>query len=170
MNCNPSGTDIRYYKKKNAAGNDFFNYDNPKNPYFRSVENFYNELKLTADNNAMMDLFPVVVKEQAVLEKAYYAYPAFFTALFEIFVDAVVELQPKVITVTNAFVRELFKKEMPKYFSFKENNYGVFYEMDNPRLNTAVFCGGMIAGPHQMDVESKRRLIRDVRCYLSFVK
>lgn len=168
VNCNPSGTDVRYYQKRNATGDDFFYYDNPKNTYFKSVENFYNELKLSDGNYAMIDLFPIVVKEQAGLEKAYYAYPAFFSSLLDIFVDAVVELQPKVIVVTNAFVRELFKKEMSKYFCFNENNFGVFYEIDNHRLNTAVFCGGMIAGPHQMDVESRKRLIRDIRCYLSF--
>lgn len=169
VNSNPSGTDITYYRKKNASGDDFFFYDNPKNSYFKSVEAFYKELGFSDDNYAMIDMFPIVVKEQAVLENAYNANPTIFAALLDIFVDAVIELRPKVIVVTNAFVRELLKKEMPKYFCFKENNFGVFYEMDNSQLNTAVFCGGMIAGPHQMDVESKKRLIRDVRCYLSFV-
>lgn len=31
---------------------------------------------------------------------------------------------------------------------------------------TTVFCGGMIAGGHQMDTESKKRLIRDVALFM----
>ena len=170
VNCNPSGTDITYYKKKNAIGDDFFYYDKPNNAYLKNAEAFYKELGLVDGNYAMIDLFPIVVKDQAILKNAYLTYTDFFDCLVKIFVDIVIELQPMVIVVTNAFVRDVLKKEMPKFFCFIENSLGVFYEMKNSRLDTAVFCGGMIAGRQQMDVDSKRRLIRDVRNYLWSIK
>ena len=114
----------------------------------------------------MIDLFPIVLKEQAVLKDTYKKNPKLFVPLLHVFVEAIEELQPKVIVVTNAFVRDVLKKEMSK---FDENVSGVYYEMKTDKLETAVFCGGMISGSHQMDVESKKRLIRDVRTYLNFL-
>lgn len=168
VNCNPSGTDNGYYEKMNTKGDDFFYYDNPKNPYHKSVDDFYRDLGLEDENYAMIDLFPVVTQEQEVLVKACKSYPAFFDSLIEIFVDAVVELNPKVIVVTNAFVREALKKEKSK-FSFTENDEEGYYVMKANGLDNVAFCGGMIAGKHQMDVESKKRLIRDVKNYLATV-
>ena len=166
VNCNPSGTDVAYYKTHNSAGNDFFYYDNSKNAYFENAESFYKELGQKDENYAMIDLFPIVLKEQAVLKDVYKQNPKLFVPLLHVFVKAIEELQPKVIVVTNAFVRDVLKKEMSK---FEENKSGVYYEMKTCALESVVFCGGMISGSHQMDVESKKRLIRDVRTYLNFL-
>ena len=166
VNSNPSGTDNDYYESNNSKYDDFFYYDKTDNPYFKSTDEFYRALGLTDNNYAMIDLFPIVLNEQAVLKNAYEKNRDLFVPLIDIFVEAVEELQPQVIVVTNAFVRDVLKKEMPK---FKENQTGVYYEMATDRSETAVFCGGMIAGRHQMDIESKKRLKRDVKKYLNAV-
>lgn len=167
VNCNPAGTDLNHYKNNNKLCHEFFYYDNTgKNQYFQSIDDFYKELGLNDDNYAMIDMFPIVIQEQAVLKKAYNADPSFFAPLISIFIQAVIELQPKVIVVTNAFVGSLFQTAIPKQINVQYNNVGVYHEIKDSRLNTAVFCGGMIAGRHQMDRESKKRLIKDVKEYL----
>ena len=166
VNCNPSGTDYDYYDTNNDKGNNFFYYDKTDNTYFKSTDEFYRALGLTDDNYAMIDLFPIVTKEQAVLKNAYEKNRKLFAPLIDIFVEAVEELQPRVIVVTNAFVRDVLAE---KKTMFKENPIEVCYEMTTKKLKTVAFCGGMIAGSHQMDVESKKRLIRDVRTYLNFL-
>ena len=71
VNCNPSGTDYPYYKKhKGASPTDFVYYDNPDNTYFDAVVEFAEGVGGEGFRNfAMIDVFPVVIQNQAVLKK-----------------------------------------------------------------------------------------------------
>ena len=74
VNCNPSGTDYSYYKKKNSnPSNDIFYYDKPGNTYFDAVMGFAEAIYgVGFDNFAMIDAFPIVMQNQAVVKKAFY--------------------------------------------------------------------------------------------------
>lgn len=190
VNCNPSGTDYKYYVgHNNTPPNDFYIYDNQDNSYFNKTREFAN--KAEADKFAMIDVFPLVIQNQAVLKTAISeAYSdqkpeprwTAFYEMMELFIKNVVEIKPKVIVATNAFVKDLFTCDDEDHpYSFPNQgllNYIyqgddlVYYKIAIPRqghddFEAFLFCGGMIAGGHQMDTQSKARLIRDVKHFLS---
>ena len=72
VNCNPSGTDYSYYRTYNQNNDCCFYYGefNPNNPYFQESEKFAQEVG--AQSFAMIDVFPLVMQNQAVLKKAFY--------------------------------------------------------------------------------------------------
>lgn len=193
VNCNPSGTDYEHYGKENTLPDDFFIYRKEGNPYFENAKSFAKKVGV-GDNFAMIDVFPLVIQNQAVLKKAVSeafsvsrrspvkknALGEAFKAMMDQFRDNVLEINPKVIVATNAFVKDLFTCGDEKYpYSFR--NLGlmssiyqgddlVYYKIVIPRqeqdFEAFLFCGGMIAGGHQMDTQSKARLIRDVKHFI----
>ncbi len=179
VNCNPSGTDYSYYDKHNKAQDDCFYYGefNPGNPYFQECEKFTQEVG--AQSFAMIDVFPLVMQNQAIMKKAFYeAYSTqnrknAFDALLGLFLKNIESIQPEIIVVTNAFVKDLFiEKTSPLHklltgFDDKKKKDRVCYDIGIGQLKTTLFCGGMIAGGHRMDTESRNRLTRDVRHFRS---
>lgn len=195
VNCNPSGTDYEHYGEENKSQDGFFIYKKEGNPYFENAESFARKVKQGIPY-AMIDVFPLVLQNQAVLKKAISeAFPVSkrtpakevipcdaFKAMMERFRDNVLEIKPKVIVATNAFVKDLFTCDDEKHpysfrklgllDSFYQGDDSVYYRIVIPRqgqdaFETFLFCGGMIAGGHQMDTQSKERLIRDVRHFIS---
>ena len=68
VNCNPSGTDYAYYRDNNSKpATDFFYYDKLKNNYFNATEEFAKSVGGEVfENYAMIDVFPIVMQNQAV--------------------------------------------------------------------------------------------------------
>ena len=193
VNCNPSGTDYDYYLSVySGTPIDCIYYNNPKNDYFKEIEKFVDNVERYANkgvhvgnNYAMIDVFPLVIQEQSILKKAFIG--AFkkdplnlkqaFMALLEEFCKNIVEIKPRVIVVTNAFVKDLFIgfDEKRKYTLRWLNYLDDFHEVENKvcytfkirGFETTLFCGGMIAGGYRMDTESRKRLERDVMLHLS---
>jgi hypothetical protein len=178
VNCNPSGTDYSYYRTYNKNNNVCFYYGEfkKKNPYFQECEKFAQEVGV--QQFAMIDVFPLVMQNQAVLKKAFKdAYATHnnqetaFDELLKSFLNTIECIEPEFIVVTNAFVKDLFTKENYQLHklltSFHEDKDRVCYDIGIGQLKTTLFCGGMIAGGHRMDTESRRRLTRDVRHFLS---
>ena len=198
INCNPSGTDYEHYEDKNKDKiEECFYYDNPQNDYFKESRKFANQVGI-GDNFAMIDFFPIVIQKQADLKKK--VEEVFsgkdktkknhlqnevsaridgerkaFKELIDIFLDAIKKLNPQVIVVTNAFVRDLFVKKLVELEYITEleaeeenQNQLVYHKMKITKTNYTftLFCGGMIAGGHRMDRESQKRLERDVRLFL----
>lgn len=190
VNCNPSGTDYSFYGKKNPYSSEVFYYYNDKNDYFKAVKLFSERVYEEGFTNyAMIDVFPLVMQNQAVLKKAYITaitgsdggLKDAFKSLINIFIGIIEQIQPKVIIVTNAFVKELFRNNPEENkrkkqdirmegitVSSMDENYVCYHVTTRNGFQTTVFCGGMIAGGHQMDTESKERLIREVRRFLGF--
>lgn len=170
LNCNPSGTDVSYYTAHPEKNNgDVFFYDKMnKNSYFKAAEDISYKVGV-GDNYAMIDLFPIVKQQQAVLREAYdkraqYGLEKAFEELLDIFREAVFDIAPKVIICANAFVTGLIANgTIDSAFSYDNN--GIFYNINCNGHKTVVFGGGMIAGGNQMDKESKKRLFRDVNNY-----
>lgn len=176
VNCNPSGTDYKHYNANNTQfDKDFFIYDKANNSYFKAVNAFATYLGVR-DNYAMIDVFPLVLQNQAVLKAAFNngTFTQAFDDLLDIFLKNIVQIRPKVIVATNAFVKELFTgsnnsrlKSRHKYNCKKDKRNRVCYQITIDTFETILFCGGMIAGGHQMDTESKERLKRDVKLFLN---
>lgn len=195
VNCNPSGTDYEHYGKENKSQDKFFIYKKEGNPYFENAKSFARKVKQGV-KYAMIDVFPLVIQNQAVLKKA--ISEAFsvskrtptkkvvpceaFKAMMEQFRDNILEINPKVIVATNAFVKDLFTCDEENHpYSFRklgildsiyQGEDLIYYKIVIPRqgqdnFEAFLFCGGMIAGGHQMDTQSKARLIRDVKHFLS---
>ena len=181
VNCNPSGTD---YKQNGSNTQDIFVYDKEDNSYFNAAKKFAKDAGVSINesnldgNYAMIDIFPLVIQNQAVLKEAYYNATEdrrkAFTELLNIFVDNVLQIKPKVIVATNAFVKDLLTSD--KDYSLKklnllnstyEGDKFVRYKIEIQGFTSTLFCGGMIAGGHQMDTESRNRLNRDVRHFFS---
>lgn len=184
VNCNPSGTDYNYYKEKNSnTPTDCLYYEDSNNRYFKEVERFAKNVGGDDfENFAMIDVFPIVLQNQGYLKKAFTksikennsGMGEAFKCLINIFLKIVVIIEPKIVVVTNAFVKNLITNDF-KNLGLVEINaddenvcYNVKIKKKNGYFETTVFCGGMIAGGHQMDTESKKRLVRDVKRF--FVK
>ncbi len=188
VNCNPSGTDYKYYRdyyqRHAKTCPDFFLYDKEDNSYFNAAKKFAKDAGVSINesnldgNYAMIDIFPLVIQNQAVLKEAYYNATEdrrkAFTELLNIFIDNVLQIKPKVIVATNAFVKDLLTSD--KDYSLKklnllkstyEGDKFVRYKIEIQGFTSTLFCGGMIAGGHQMDTESRNRLNRDVRHFFS---
>ncbi len=184
VNCNPSGTDYEYYTGFKCL-NDICIYNNSDNTYFDAVEKFAIEIGPTVQF-AMIDVFPLVIQNQAVLKKAIidtFKDPLLaerkgaIEELLRSFCNNIAQIQPKVIVATNAFVKDLFTdndekrpytlRQLKLVDDFQQDEDKVCYHIEIKGHKTTLFCGGMIAGGHQMDTESKKRLIRDVRHYYS---
>lgn len=171
VNCNPSGTDYSYYKEKNnEPPTDFFYYDKLDNTYFNATEEFAKAVGMS-ENYAMIDVFPIVMQNQAVLKKAFKEENEkrrdAFNKLIDLFLDSIEQIKPKVVIVTNAFVKDLFINGFDERVCVVPDEEKVCYNIKiQERFATTVFCGGMIAGGHQMDTESKKRLIRDVAYFM----
>lgn len=176
VNCNPSGTDYSYYRDNNSKPpTDFFYYDKSENTYFNATEEFAKTVGgKSFENYAMIDVFPIVMQNQAVLKKAFDKSDGksrdAFNELIVYFLDSIERIKPKVIIVTNAFVKDLFTDIFLEsgLLDVIPDDEKVCYNIKIKKSGfaTTVFCGGMIAGGHQMDTESKKRLIRDVALFM----
>ena len=191
VNCNPSGTDYQYYNdyymKNGKTRSGFVLYNKVDNTYFNAAKEFakkagvsLNESNLDG-NYAMIDVFPIVIQNQAVLKKAYNEAEGrqkeAFERLLEVFIYNVVQIKPKVIVATNAFVKDLLTSETHPRSLVNLGLLNATYEGDDlvrykisikqSDFEATLFCGGMIAGGHQMDTESRARLYRDVRHFFS---
>ena len=181
VNCNPSGTDYEYYRDHNTNHEDCFYYgeQKPNNSYFNAAEAFATAVGINNDNFAMIDVFPIVIQNQAVLKEAYNKATGrqreAFDELLRYFLNNIVRIHPKVIVATNAFVKDLLTdndvkrpyslRQLGRFDDFHPDGDRVCYHITIKDLETTLFCGGMIAGGHQMDTESKSRLIRDVKYF-----
>ena len=188
VNCNPSGTDYKYYGEKNAKNPTiFFIYDKINSSYFNAAKSFAEKVGVK-DRYAIIDVFPITIQNQAIVKEVYKNAAGkqreAFNELIEIFFNIIVEIQPRIIVATNAFVKDLFisigNKDLRSFRDLKFIdtvyngdelvNYDIKIHSQNKGqdvFETTLFCGGMISGGHQMDTESKQRLIRDVRRYIN---
>lgn len=127
---------------------------------------------MSIENYAMIDVFPIVMQNQAVLKKAFKKENGklrdAFNKLIDLFLDSIEQIKPKVVIVTNAFVKDLFINGFGERVCVVPDEEKVCYniKIQGNGFATTVFCGGMIAGGHQMDTEGKKRLIRDVAYFM----
>lgn len=188
VNCNPSGTDYKYYGEKNVKNQtNYFVYDKTDSSYFNALKTFAEKVGVK-DRYAIIDVFPIAIQNQAIVKELYKNAAGkqreAFNKLIEIFFNIIVEIHPRVIVATNAFVKDLFtrigNKDLRSFRDLKFIdtvyngdelvNYDIKIHSQNKGqdvFETTLFCGGMISGGHQMDTESKQRLIRDVRRYIN---
>ena len=93
--------------------------------------------------------------------------------MIEFFLNSIEQIKPKVVIVTNAFVKDLFTVVFSESGLLEVNpdDEKVYYNIKIKKSDfpTTVFCGEMIAGGHQMDTESKKRLVRDVKYFMNLV-
>ena len=200
VNCNPSGTDYSFYRNNNAdPPKEIFYYDrgvgsesDGENDYFKAVREFSEKVcEKGFGNYAMIDAFPLVMQNQAVLKKAYIDAVVLgrdnpkraeaFKALIKLFIQTIESINPKVIIITNAFVKGLFRNNPDEKNGNKLNirlsedivtvdpmdkDFVCYKIKTSHNFESTVFCGGMIAGGHQMDTDSRERLIRDIKRFI----
>ncbi len=174
IGCNPSGNDYAYYRDK---GNkcDFCIYDK-ENQYTTAIYNFANNVNC-ADNYACIDLFPIVLGEEAQLKENFENDKNIqdaLKALAQITFENIIEINPKVIAITDTFVRDLFTISFPKLglLEVHEDTDNVCYDInikDKEGIGHlyTIFCGAMLTGQRPMDRESRKRFEKDVRNYLN---
>lgn len=174
INCNPAGTDSKYYKKHNQNKEICFYYNNDaKKTYARLCESFAADINVS--EYAMIDIFPIVVKEQKVIKEDFNnpnnGRSEAYDELLDFFLKMIVEIQPKVIAVTNGFIKNLFIDKNSslnkKFDKFVEDSEKCCYYIKIGDFETTLFCSGMIKGQHALDSESLKRFKRDIRCYFN---
>ena len=168
VNCNPSGTDYNYYISQTPC--DVMVYSKIKgNPYLEWGKKLLPNKKVV-----MADICQIVCQNQEIIREAIKdkKYNALFQELYDIFWQLVCELSPKVLVVTNAFVRDIIVSQKflsrPKGVTIISDDDNVRYILrcSEHKREIILLCGGMIAGAHQMDKDSRRRLERDIKTYI----
>lgn len=190
VTCNPSGTEVKQYANNTE---EIFTYENKNNEYWVNAESFakrvFGDICQDIDSKyAMIDVFPIVLQKQTVLERVFKTMrpkddklKCAFNSLIQMFLETVKAINPRVIVVANAFVRKIFMDYLgnSKYLNYNgktwidiEPNknelvcYHITRIMDDVQQKIAVFCGGAFGGRVKMDKESEKRLSRDVKYYI----
>ena len=163
VNCNPSGTDYDYYSSQKPS--DVMIYNKIKgNPYLEWGKKLLPNKKV-----ALADVFPIVCQNQDRIKEAVKMHNALFQELYDIFWQLVCELSPKAMVITNAYVRDLIVSEkslsLPKRVTITPDDANVRYILQCPEHHREIILlgGGMIAGAHQMDKDSRRRFEKDIK-------
>ena len=187
VGMNPSGADVSWYYKNNGKGDKVKVYKN-MSPYYLAMENFARECLGSLDENkyySELDVFGIVQGTQAIIEKHFLGNPQLYLDMFRLFLRTIVELNPKLIIVTNAFVRRLLMRGNDPKDVLKNKKYDNFYfngsirryilERDNLYGGYKLVIGDkefylyfscMLSGQRAIDLGNREILIWLVRNYL----
>lgn len=161
VSCNPSGADIEYYKEKNKNKEDVIWY---KPEDGKDTSGFLGALKEFAGESvySKLDVFCVVKKEQKEVRGHYKKHQEIYKEMFKIFVSTVEKLEPEIIVVANAFVRDLFQKDFIgksgyEYEDKQDSDYGG-HNAKFGNHDTYIFFTSMLSGGRALDVGSREVL------------
>ena len=200
VGMNPSGTDIIHYNSHNNNPDDVYIYHGDSK-YYKAMTSFafdclkgyqkwgVNEEEDAKDKYSVLDLFGIVQSTQKVIQDDFLKNPKKYSGMFDIFLQYVKKVNPKVIIVANAFVRKVLKRDKnenldnPKYnifykksrgdmkFELKCNEkYGGYTFTIDPTGESArfqLFFSSMLSGQRALDKGSWENLVWLVNNYLS---
>ena len=163
VSCNPSGADIEYYKKKNVNKEKVIWY-NPEDG--KDTSGFLETLGKFAKNcgyekkYSKLDVFCIVKKSQKEVREHYKEYKDIYEKMFDIFVSTVKKLEPKVIVVANAFVRDLFQNDFREKVGYdKDQDFKCGgHKAKFGEHETYIFFTSMLSGGRALDVGSREVL------------
>ena len=137
---------------------------------------------------SVLDLFGIVQSTQKVIQDDFLKNPDNYSEMFDIFLQYVKKVNPKVIIVANAFVRKVLKRDddinfvNQKYDNFykiggdvkfkleRNPNYGGYTFTIDPTGESArfqLFFSSMLSGQRALDKGSWENLVWLVNNYLS---
>lgn len=199
VGMNPSGTNIKHYSDKNNNPDDVYIYDGDSK-YYKAMTSFafdclkgYQKWGVNEedaeDKYSVLDLFGIVQSTQKVIQDDFLENPKKYSGMFDIFLQYVKKVNPKVIIVANAFVRKVLKRDEdinldnPKYNFFYKNSrgdmkfelkcnekYGGYTFTIDPTGESArfqLFFSSMLSGKRALDIGSRENLVWLVNNYLS---
>jgi len=185
VGMNPSGADVDYYLKHNKAKCEVFEYNNyAKSLYYQAMQKFANDCLGHEDADySVLDVFGIVQGTQGVIVHDFLSRPNVYKEMFEIFLKAIVDLNPKVIIVANAFIRRLLLRGNEPKDVLKSPQYNIFYAQNpvyqltvNPKFGGyeisihgkkyQLYFSCMLSGQHALDLGNRENLIWLVRNYL----
>lgn len=110
-----------------------------------------------------IDLFPAREKNQDALKTALTLdnrarWHRLAREWFEIGVELLAALQPRVVVVVNAFASDLLHDEASRRWSLEWNSAGGRHEGTLPHGTVPFFFSGMLTGGHALDRYSRQRL------------
>lgn len=162
VSCNPSGTDTDFYEQNNKIDyKEVMWY-----PKKKDTSGFLGALKKFAEhcgyngNYSKLDVFCVVKKSQDDVEDHYKKHKDVYEEMFDIFVSTVEKLEPKVIVVPNAFIRDLFQNDFSEKIGYdkdQEPNCGG-HKAKFGNHETYIFFTSMLSGVRALDVGSRELL------------
>ena len=162
VSCNPSGTDTDFYEQNNKIDYEEVIWYSKK----KDTSGFLGALKKFAEhcgydgNYSKLDVFCVVKKSQDDVEDHYKKHKDVYEEMFDIFVSTVEKLEPKVIVVPNAFVRDLFQNDFSEKIGYdkdQEPNCGG-HKAKFGNHETYIFFTSMLSGVRALDVGSRELL------------
>ena len=197
---NPSGTNIKHYSDKNNNPDDVYIYDGDSK-YYKAMTSFafdclkgyqkwgVNEEEDAKDKYSVLDLFGIVQSTQKVIQDDFLKNPGKYSGMFDIFLEYVKKVNPKVIIVANALVRKVlqrntdinldnqyydifYKRRGNVKFKLERNpNYGGYAFTIDPTTSASVsfqlFFSSMLSGQRALDKGSWENLVWLVGNYLS---
>ena len=101
---NPSGADLSYYSTHNDPYQEVFIYKGKSN-YYKAMEEFAKACGF--ESFSELDALGIVRKKQKDVVDAFLNNPSLYSGMLEIFLNALKGLNPSVVIVANAFVRQL---------------------------------------------------------------
>ncbi len=164
VSCNPSGTDTDFYEQNNKIDyKEVMWY-----PKKKDTSGFLDALKKFSEKcgyggkYSKLDVFCVVKKAQKQVIKHYSDKnnKSLYEKMFTIFVDTVEKIQPEVIVVANAFIRDLFQndfKDIIRYDKNQDLEYGG-HRAKFGEHETYIFFTSMLSGGRALDVGSREVL------------
>lgn len=164
VSCNPSGTDTDFYEQnKKIDYKEVMWYTKKKD-----TSGFLDALKKFSEKcgyggkYSKLDVFCVVKKAQKEDIKHYSDKnnKSLYKEMFTIFVDTVEKIQPEVIVVANAFIRDLFQndfKDIIRYDKNQDLEYGG-HRAKFGEHETYIFFTSMLSGGRALDVGSREVL------------
>ena len=182
VGMNPSGTDVEHYKDYDAhyksSPHQVFIYDGDST-YYRAMRKFAFEClqgiepQLQQEEDAEgfyseLDLFGIVQSTQEIVQKDFLADPDKYGKLFDIFLDYVKRINPKVIIVANAFVRRILQQPSPKFTVKKNEEFGGYTFKINSMedFKSQLYFSSMLSGQRALDKGSWENLVWLVRNFL----
>lgn len=198
VGMNPSGTNIKHYSDKNNNPDDVYIYDGDSK-YYKAMKSFafdcligYQKWGVNEEDDekySILDLFGIVQSTQKVIQDDFLEKPYKYSGMFDIFLQYVKKVNPKVIIVANAFVRKVLKRDDINFvnqnddnfykkrggdvkFKLERNpNYGGYAFTIDPTTNASVsfqlFFSSMLSGKRALDIGSRENLVWLVNNYLS---
>ena len=196
---NPSGTNIKHYSDKNNNPDDVYIYDGDSK-YYKAMTSFafdclkgyqkwgVNEEEDAKDKYSVLDLFGIVQSTQKVIQDDFLKNPGKYSGMFDIFLEYVKKVNPKVIIVANALVRKVlqrntdinldnqyydifYKRRGNVKFKLERNpNYGGYTFTIDPTgksVSFQLFFSSMLSGQRALDKGSWENLVWLVGNYLS---
>ena len=128
--------------------------------YYKPIEKFAKRVK--ANTFEHMDMFLMRHTSQKEVREHHlgpiFSAPA--TALFNLFTETLLSIDPKIVVIVNAQASHIAKERFPLA---QKDNY--FFWEGRPKMR--FYLGSMISGGNQMDIYSRARLERDVELGLT---